>query len=150
MVLVQNILLLLSGFTLLVLAGDKLVETSAEIARRLKIPASVIAVTLIAAGTSAPELVTSFLAAYRDSSDLSMGNVIGSNILNILAIGGLSLFLHPKGQVSTSFFSWPLLILFSFLFFIFLHDLHLSKLDGVILILSFLGYLVISFIQNRE
>lgn len=149
-VLIQNLLLLISGFTLLILAGDKLVETSVRIAKRWKIPASVIAVTLIAAGTSAPELVTSFLAAYRQSSDISVGNVVGSNIFNILAVGGLSILFQPSGKVSSSFFSWLLLILGSFLFFFLLNDLHLSQMDGIILSLAIVAFIFISFYKTRN
>lgn len=149
-VLFQNLLLLISGFTLLILSGDKLVETAVHIAKKWKIPASVIAVTLIAAGTSAPELVTSFLAAYRDSNDIAIGNVIGSNTFNILAVGGLSLLFQPTGKVQSSFFSWPLLLGGSFLFLILLNDFNLSQADGLTLLIALTAFIVISFLQQRN
>ena len=149
-VLLINLVYLIAGFSLLILAGDKLVETSVRMAQRWNIPASVIAVTLIASGTSAPELVTSFLAALKESSEISIGNVIGSNIFNILAVGGLSLAFQPNGKLKGSFFSWPLLIVASFLFLILLYDLSLSRTDGILLVVGLLGFIVISLLQQKS
>lgn len=150
MVLLENILYLLAGFALLVLSGDKLVETSIRIARRWKIPASVIAVTIIAAGTSAPELVTSFMAGLKNNGDIAVGNVMGSNVFNILAVGGLSLMLQPFGSIKKTFVSWLTLIGGTLLFFFSISDLSLSQLEAGIFLLSLLAFLVLSFFQERE
>lgn len=146
----QNLFLLLSGFTLLVLSGDKLVETSIAIARRWNVPASVIAVTIIAAGTSAPELVTSVLAGYRGAGDISVGNVIGSNTFNILAVGGLSLILQPRGRLAGTLLSWLVLSAATVLFYISLQDLQLTRFEAFAFITSLFCFLVFSFFQDRN
>ena len=147
-VLIQNLLLLVSGFTLLLLASDKLVENAVLLAHRWKVPASVIAVTFIAAGTSAPELVTSFIAGYQGISDIAVGNVVGSNIFNILAIAGIALIMHPKGVISGAFFTWPILVVASVVFIFFLSDFKINRYEGVILSMCMLAFLVLSFFQN--
>ena len=145
-----DVLILLSGFTLLVLSGDKLVETSVRIARWWNIPTSVIAVTIIAAGTSAPELVTSFLAGFRGNSDISIGNVMGSNVFNILAVGGLSLIFQPQGNLKSTFSSWVVLLFACALLFFSMSDLELSRLEAFIFIGSLLAFLFFSFFKERE
>lgn len=150
MVLAQNLLMLVSGFALLVLSGDKLVETSVRIAQKWKIPTSVIAVTLIAAGTSAPEIVTSFIAGYRGISDISIGNMVGSNSFNILLVGGLALLLNPRGIVRSSFFSWPILLLASGLFFYVVSDLFINVYEALMLLAGLVAFVVISFLQDRN
>lgn len=150
MVLVENIFTLLAGFTLLILAGDKLVDTSVTIARRWKLPTSVIAVTIIAAGTSAPEMVTSFLAGLKGSGDISVGNVIGSNTFNILAVGGLSLILQPMGEVKGTRTSWVVLLGATILFFVALQNFTLSNLEATFFLVALLGFIVLSFFRERR
>jgi cation:H+ antiporter len=147
---IQNSLILLSGFVLLVLSGDKLVETSIRIARRWNIPTSVIAVTIIAAGTSAPELVTSFLAGFKGNSDISVGNVIGSNTFNLLAVGGLSLILQPLGAVRGSLPSWVVLVLGTGLFYYCLSDTLLSRPEAIVFLVALNGFVIFSFFRERE
>lgn len=149
-VLLESLLLLLTGFVLLVLSGDKLVDTSVAIARRWKVPASVIAATIIAAGTSAPEIFTSFIAGYQGNSDISVGNVIGSNIFNILAVGGISLALQPYGKVSNTRNSWIILIVATLLFFFALSDFQLTSHEAMIFIGALSLYVVLSFFQERD
>ena len=150
MALIENILVLFSGFILLGLSGDKLVETSVRIARRWKIPTSVIAITIISAGTSAPEFFTSFLAGLRGQNDLSVGNVIGSNIFNILVVGGISLFLQPYVRIKETFFSWLALLVASFLFFFSLKDFHISSHEAFLLLGGLVLFLLLSLFQEKE
>ncbi len=147
---VYNLFILLAGFTLLILSGDKLVETSVRIAQRWKVPTSVIAVTIIAAGTSAPELVTSFMAGLKGSSDISIGNIMGSNTFNILAVGGLSLFLQPHGEIKGTRVSWIVLVAATLLFFLSLFDLTLSKLEALVFLGTLVAFIVLSFFRERE
>lgn len=150
MVLLENIFILLSGFVLLVLSGDKLVETSVIIARKWKIPTSVIAVTIIAAGTSAPELVTSFLAGFKGNSDISIGNVMGSNTFNILAVGGLSLILQPFGKTSGTLISWIILLAATVLLFFSLQDFALTSLEAYLFLGALFLFISLSFFRERE
>lgn len=146
----QNSLILLSGFVLLVLAGDKLVETSIRIARRWNVPASVIAVTIIAAGTSAPEIFTSFMAGLRGNSDISIGNLMGSNTFNILAVGGISLMLQPGGNIRSALSSWVWLVFSTGLFFFCMSDLTFSNLEALVSLFFLGGFVVYSFYQDQE
>ena len=150
MPIVENLFILISGFALLVLSGDKLVDTSVKIARRLKVPSSVIAVTIIAAGTSAPELVTSFIAGFKGSSDIAIGNVIGSNTFNILAVAGLSLIFQPFGRVSGTFMSWLILIAGSLLFFLSIQDFQISPSEAAVFLTGLLCFLLYSFFSVRD
>ena len=84
-----NFLILVVGLVLLVKCADVFVESSSKIARAFGIPALVIGLTIVAFGTSAPEAAVSLTAAIRGSNEISMGNVVGSNICNSLLILGL-------------------------------------------------------------
>ena len=88
-------LLLLAGFVLLIKGADFFVEGSSSIAKALKIPSIVIGLTLVSMGTSAPEAAVSITAAFSGSSDISLGNVIGSNIFNLLTVIGCAAIIRP-------------------------------------------------------
>jgi len=90
-----DILLLLIGFVLLIVGADKLVDGASSISRNLKIPNIVIGLTIVAFGTSAPELVVNAFSSYEGHNALVMGNVLGSNIFNIAVILGLTAIFRP-------------------------------------------------------
>ncbi len=87
--------LILGGLLLLVAGGRLCVEGAVALARQLNLSEKFIGATVVAAGTSLPELATSAIAAYRKHSDIAVGNVVGSNIFNILAILGVSAVIRP-------------------------------------------------------
>ena len=91
----QNLLLVIGGLILLVLGARWLVESAVEIARTLGVNEAVIGLTIVAAGTSLPEVVTSIVATVRGERDIAVGNVVGSNIFNILCVLGLSGLVSP-------------------------------------------------------
>lgn len=91
----MSFLLLILGFVLLIIGADKLVEGSSAIAKNLKIPNIVIGLTIVAFGTSAPELVVNAFSSFNGHTDLVMGNVLGSNIFNVAAILGASALFKP-------------------------------------------------------
>ena len=91
----QNLLLVIGGLTLLVLGARWLVESAVEIARAWGVNEAVIGLTIVAAGTSLPEVVTSIVATVRGERDIAVGNVVGSNIFNILCVLGLSGLVSP-------------------------------------------------------
>lgn len=97
MFMLLDILLLIGGFGCLIYGADFLVDGGAALARLLKVPAMVIGLTIVAFGTSAPELVVNVVSAIEGSSGLAMGNVLGSNIFNILAILGVTALIIPLG-----------------------------------------------------
>ncbi len=90
------VVLVLAGLAVLVFGADRLVEGSIAIARTLKISELIIGLTIVAAGTSLPELVTSVIASLRGERDISVGNVVGSNVLNILGVMGVSGLVSPQ------------------------------------------------------
>ena len=89
--------LILAGFVLLLLGSNWLVAGSVSIAEKLKISKLIIGLTIIAIGTSLPEIVTSVMAVVRGEGDIAVGNVVGSNIINILGVLGLSSIVAPGG-----------------------------------------------------
>jgi cation:H+ antiporter len=94
-----QVLLVLVGLCLLVLGADLLVEAAVTVARELGMSELVVGLTIVAAGTSLPEVATSILAAIRGERDIAVGNIVGSNIFNILAVLGISASISPSGLV---------------------------------------------------
>jgi cation:H+ antiporter len=91
----SSVLLVLLGLAMLIGGGRYFVTGSIDLARILGVSEAVIGLTIVAAGTSMPELVTSLLAAFRKQADVALGNVLGSNIYNILGIGGVTALISP-------------------------------------------------------
>ena len=89
------VIYLVVGFVLLVKGADFFVEGASSIARRLRIPTIVIGLTIVAFGTSAPELAVSLSAAIKGSNDIAIGNVVGSNMFNLLVVIGVSAMISP-------------------------------------------------------
>lgn len=92
-----QLLVVAAGLGMLVLGADWLVRGAAELARRLGVSELVIGLTIVAAGTSLPELATSVVASVRGERDIAVGNVVGSNLFNVLAIVGVSGLVAPEG-----------------------------------------------------
>ena len=95
--LIQDILLLLAGLALIVFGADFLVDGASAVARKLGVSEFVIGLTIVGMGTSAPEMVVSFLGALKGNADIAVGNVVGSNIFNTLLILGLTAVILPMG-----------------------------------------------------
>ena len=92
---IVSVVVLLIGFALLVKGADYFVEGASDIARKLGIPSIVIGLTIVALGTSLPELAVSVTAALKESNDIALGNVTGSNIMNLLVVVGLAAVIRP-------------------------------------------------------
>jgi cation:H+ antiporter len=90
------ILIAIAGLVVVVFGGKFLVDGAVKLAKDAGISDTVIGLTIVAVGTSLPELITSFIAAYRKQSDIALGNILGSNIYNILGIGGLTALIAPS------------------------------------------------------
>ena len=128
-------LLLLAGFVLLIKGADFFVEGSSSIAKALKIPSIVIGLTLVSMGTSAPEAAVSITAAFSGSSDISLGNVIGSNIFNLLTVIGCAAIIRPidsPKEIVKRDLWWNLGI--TGLLFLMIFDKNISRLNGLILL----------------
>ena len=139
-----QLLLLVAGFVMLVKGADWFVDGAAGIAERFGIPQLVIGLTIVAMGTSAPEAAVSISAAFKGTADITMGNIVGSNILNILVILGLtSVIVAVAVQKSTVRYEMPFMIGITVLLLAFgLTGNVVGRLEGGVLWLLFIGYLV--------
>ncbi|MDT8320089.1 MAG: calcium/sodium antiporter [Xanthomonadales bacterium] len=134
---------LAGGFLLLVWGADRLVAGASACARNLGISPLVIGLTIIAAGTSAPELVVSAIAAYRGNPGLAVGNAIGSNIANIGLILGLTAMVYPlRVESETLKREYPLLMLIMVASFIMAADLMLNRTEGWLLLTGLFALLL--------
>ncbi|MDX9802319.1 MAG: sodium:calcium antiporter, partial [Spirochaetia bacterium] len=107
-----NLLFLLAGFIPLIYGADLLVDSASSLAKKMNIPNIVIGLTIIAFGTSAPELVVNTFASASGNSDIVIGNIIGSNIFNILGILGISAIIYPLTvKTNTTWIEIPLCLL---------------------------------------
>jgi len=141
---------LLMAITVVVAASHVLIPAIKEAALRLSIPEGIVAATLVAFGTSLPELVTAITAARKDHGDLAIGNIIGADILNILFVAGASAAVTPTGlTASPGFFKVTLpsmvLILLIFRVGVSLSGERLKRPLGALLLLVYVVYLVTSF-----
>ncbi|GIV05662.1 MAG: sodium:calcium antiporter [Fimbriimonadales bacterium] len=135
--------LIVPGLLLLIGGGEWLVRGASRLASLLGVPPVVIGLSVVAFGTSAPELAVSILAAYRGQPDIAVGNVVGSNIVNILLILGLSAVVAPLAvSVRLIKIEVPLMIGTALLFFALGYDGKLTRLDGALLVGIFIAYLV--------
>lgn len=142
MEMIINLALLVVGFVLLVKGSDWFVDGAASIAARLGIPQLIIGLTIVAMGTSAPEAAVSITASTQGSADITIGNILGSNILNILIILGLASFLTCIHVAkSTVFREIPFMIFVSVLLLVLGLDGTITMVDGIILWACFLFYL---------
>ena len=138
-----QILLLIAGFVMLVKGADWFVDGAAGIAERFGIPQLVIGLTIVAMGTSAPEAAVSLSAAFKGTADITMGNIVGSNILNILIILGItSVIVAVAVQRSTVIYETPFMIGITVLLMIFgITGNVVSRVEGVVLWGFFILYL---------
>ena len=146
MSLLLQIILLIVGFVMLIKGADWFVEGASKIAGKFGIPQIVIGLTIVAMGTSAPEAAVSITAALKGSAEITIGNVVGSNILNILLILGItSVITSLAVKKNTLNIEIPFVIVVSaVLAFMGLKDGYISRIDGAVLwimFITFLGYL---------
>ncbi|MFL1916556.1 calcium/sodium antiporter [Plesiomonas shigelloides] len=147
----MDYLLLAIGLVLLVVGADGLVKGAARLAASIGIPSLVIGLTVVAFGTSAPELAVSIRSALAGQSEMAIANVVGSNIFNVLFILGLAAIITPLA-ISRQLIRQdvPLMVLASMLVFYMIRDGVLSRLDSGILVVLLLAYTVFLFVQGKR
>lgn len=148
----MSVLFIIIGFVLLVVGGEFLVRSSVAISLKLDLSRMVIGLTVVSFATSAPELLVSLQAALNGYSDMSLGNVIGSNIANIGLVLGITAMISPL-LIDRDFirFNWPIMMLFSIALYFFLSSEHvLSTMEGIILLVAILIYLVFLIRRARN
>ncbi|MEZ4815008.1 MAG: calcium/sodium antiporter [Bdellovibrionota bacterium] len=138
---------LASGLAILVVGADLLIKGASSLAKSFGVPPLVIGLTIVAFGTSSPELTIGIISSLKGESNLALGNVVGSNIANILLILGLSALIYPikiNRQIIRS--EVPFMILSSFLVWLVAADKEITRLNGSLL---FLGFALYTFFQIR-
>ncbi len=133
---------LIGGFVLLVWGADRLIAGASAIARNMGVSPLIIGLTIVALGTSAPELVVSAVAAYRGNPELAVGNAIGSNIANIGLILGVTALVYPlRVESETLKREYPLLMFIMVASFILAADLMFTRTEGWLMVVGLLGML---------
>ena len=146
----MDFILLILGLAVLVVGGEFLVKGAVGIARNLKISPLVIGMTVVSFGTSAPELLVSLQAAAEGSPELAVGNVIGSNIANLALVLGVTVLIFPIiVERQTKVIDWPVMMLATILFYIFLFDGVIELWEGLVLF-SFLVVFVTWLIRRSR
>lgn len=150
-----NILYIVIGAALVIWGADRLTEGASSLARGMRVPEIIIGLTIVAAGTSAPELFVSLVSALKGTADMSVGNVIGSNIFNTTLIVGCSALVAPMVVAkSTVKKDIPFAVVASLMLFVLCFDdmdsphlwgNEITRSDGVILLLGFVAFMIYTF-----
>ena len=149
-----HLIILLAGFVPLIYGADLLVDYASALAKKLNIPNIVIGLTIVAFGTSAPELVVNVFASLEHNSAIALGNILGSNIFNIGGILAVSAIITPLAvRNSTTWIEIPLALLAGIVVFALANDKlidgseisSLSRIDGIVLLIFFVIFLVYNF-----
>ena len=137
---------LLAGIVLIVSGGSLLVDAAITISANLGVSDEVIGLTVVAVGTSLPELVTSVIAAIKRQGEIALGNVLGSNIYNVLFIGGVTGIVAPT-QIPASILEvdlWVLLGVSAFVMAFAYTGGRLSRVEGALLVVGYAGYTAVT------
>jgi cation:H+ antiporter len=138
---VQTLIYFVAGLGALYLGADVLIRGASRLARDLGVNALVIGLTVVAMGTSMPELLVGMVASVRFSGDIAIGNVIGSNVANIALILGIGALIRPiRVQMRLLVREVPIMIFASLAFYVFALDGSLSRWDGLALAAGFIAY----------
>ena len=145
-----NVLLIVVGVALVLFGADKLTEGASSLARRLNVPEIIIGLTIVAAGTSAPELFVSLVSALNDTPDMAVGNVVGSNTMNAMLIVGTAALVAPMViSPSTVKKDIPCSVLASILLAVLAFDGFLGRFDGIVLLLGFAAFMAYTLVQSK-
>lgn len=143
MELLKAILILVIGFVLLIKGADFFVEGSSSVAKKFHVPAMLIGMTIVAMGTSLPELVTSLVAAKKGEVDMALGNVIGSDIFNILFVLGIATVISPISFLMENVIDIILLIIMSVIVLAFAWTRQqINRKEGILMLLMYAAYMV--------
>lgn len=148
---VLDVILIIIGVAMVLGGADRLTEGASALARRMNIPEIIIGLTIVAAGTSAPELFVSMVSALKGTPDMAVGNVVGSNTMNCMLIVGCAAIVAPmtisrstvKKDIPFSVGAAVLLVLLTF-------DSFLGRLDGIILLIGFVVFMAYTLVQAKN
>lgn len=145
----KQIILTVIGLAAIVIGGDLVVRSSTEIAYSFGMSETLVGLTIVALGTSLPELVTSITAAIKKQSDIALGNIVGSNIFNILFVLGAASVFSPLGVDSRIVIDIVLMIILTVVLLLFSRShFTIGKYEGGILAVAYIGYLIYIILRN--
>lgn len=147
-----SIAYIIVGLALLAGGGELLLRGAVGLAQKLRLTPAVIGLTVVAAGTSVPELAVSVLSGIEGKPDIAVGNVIGSNILNATLILGLAAFITPLSVTGNMIkLEYPVMVLVTFLCLVLFDDGLISRLDGAFLVVTYIGFTtyVVSIVREK-
>ncbi|KPU43524.1 inner membrane protein YrbG [Oxobacter pfennigii] len=144
-------LLLIIGLIIIIKSADFLIDSSSKIAKRYGVSSFIIGITVVAFGTSAPELVVGVVSGITKTNQLALGNIIGSSLSNTGLIVGISAIIMPL-QVRDSVVrrEIPILLLIQLVLTVMIFNGQLSRLDGIILLIGFIGFMVYIIKDSKE
>ena len=135
-------LFILVGISMLVGGGILFVNGAVDLAKTFGVSEVIIGLTIVAIGTSMPELVTSVIAALKGQSDIAIGNVVGSNLFNILGILGVTAIVHPVSSLGFQPFDFMVMLALAIVILPFAWTgLRIGRREGSVLLLTYLGYM---------
>lgn len=141
------LLLIVIGLASIIIGGQLVVENAKGIAAALGMSETLIGLTIVAIGTSLPELVTSIVAARKGENGLAVGNVVGSNIFNILFILGVSATIHPIAVNYASVIDLLILVVVSIVTYVFSLTKKISRIEGAVMILMYAATVVFAIVR---
>lgn len=144
----KTILLCIVGAIGIIFGGDLVVNSATNIATSFGMSANLVGLTIVAVGTSLPEFVTSVVATKKGETDIAIGNVIGSNIFNILLVLGLAASIHPIAMSTLAFIDIVFMLAITILLYIFMKkDNSLVKKQGILLVVLYIAYMIFTIVR---
>ncbi|QOR68191.1 calcium/sodium antiporter [Cytobacillus suaedae] len=145
----KYILFTVGGLAAIIFGGDLVVDSATEIAFSFGMSQTLVGLTIVAVGTSLPELITSITAAIKKQSEIALGNIVGSNIFNILFVLGASSLISPLAVIDEIFIDIILMILLTVVLLVFSKSqFKIAKSEGFILAASYVAYMVYIILRN--
>jgi cation:H+ antiporter len=145
----KNILFTLAGLAAIIFGGDLVVDNATKIALSVGMSETLVGLTIVAVGTSLPELITSITAALKKESEIALGNIVGSNIFNILFVLGAAATISPLAVNDKIFMDIGAMIILTLVLLLFSRTrFKISKVEGVILAAAYISYLVFIILRN--
>jgi cation:H+ antiporter len=137
-----SIILMIAGLGLLILGANLFVQSAIAIAKKFNVSDAIIGLTIVAIGTSLPELITSIVASYKNEADIAIGNVVGSNVFNILGILGITALIIPISSVGISNIDLGVMLFTAIILFpLSRTGFSISRFEGAFLLFGYAGYM---------
>ncbi len=145
----KYILFTVGGLAAIIFGGDLVVDSATEIAFSFGMSQTLVGLTIVAVGTSLPELITSVTAAFKKQSEIALGNIVGSNIFNILFVLGASSLISPLAVIDEIFIDIILMIILTVVLLIFSKSQYkIAKSEGFVLAAAYIAYMVYIILRN--